>query len=214
LAALRWSILGAVALIAAALGDVAVERFADTGAFGAAYVDNDQSAVGGTLALGLAVALVVFVWRFAALLGAAGPRRRAAWHRATARALAPRIVLRATPLVVIAQLAGVYGIESIERLALGAALPHGLQWLGAPALLALAFHAVLCVVCTLVVTAALRALFAWCASLAAVVLAFVTTLVAPAACLGARDDAPLATARNDRARLHGERGPPFLPTFA
>jgi hypothetical protein len=214
LAALRWSILGAVALIAAALGDVTVERFADTGVFGAAYVDHDQSAVGGTLVLGLGVALAVFVWRFGTLLGAASVRRRAAWHRATARALAPRLVVRTTPLVLIAQLAGVYGIESVERLALGAALPQGLGWLGAPPLLALAFYAVLCVVCTLVVTAALRALFAWCGALAAIVLAFVTALVAPEACLGARGDAPLVATRSGRARLHGERGPPLLPTFA
>ncbi|MGD1066398.1 MAG: hypothetical protein ABR975_06240, partial [Vulcanimicrobiaceae bacterium] len=98
--------------------------------------------------------------------------------------------------------------------ALGVGLPQGLGWLGAPPLLALGFYALLCLVCTLVVTAALRALFAWCAALAAVVLAFVTAFVGPPACLGARDDAPIAAARNRRARFHRERGPPLLPTFA
>jgi hypothetical protein len=214
--ALRWCVLGAAAVFAAALGDFVVERIADTGIFGAGYVDHDQSAVGTAIVLAIGIVLAVVLRRCATLLGAAGIRRRAAWRRVTMRALAPRAVARALPLIVAAQLVGVYAIEAAERLALGAPLPDGLVWLGAPVVIALALHALFAIGCAFVVSAALRALLTWCAALVAVVLALVVTALgaAAAACLGARVDPPLAGGRNHRARERGERAPPLLLTPA
>ena len=207
--------LGAAALIAAALGDFVVERIADTGVFGAGYIDRDQSGVGSVLVLGVGVAFAAVVWRFGALLGSAGAARRAAWHRATARALAPRTLARVLPGAFVIQLAGVYGIESVERLALGAPLPDGVGWLGAPLAFSLTFHLLLGLVCAFALTAALRALLAACAALVVRVLALATALAdAPQPCLSARTDTVLAAVREHFARRHGERGPPLLPTIA
>jgi hypothetical protein len=215
-AALRCSVFGAAALIAGALGDCSVERIADTGVFGARYVDHDQSAVGATIVLGLGLAFAVAVLRLGALLGAVDARRRAAWRRASARLFAPRAVLRAMPLVLTLQCATVFAIESAERIALGAPPPHGLLWLGAPVLISLTFHLAIGLVCALALTAALRALLGWCAALVAGVLDVVLATLAgpPRPCLAARAEAPLLVARGHRARQRGERAPPLLTTLA
>ena len=215
-AALRCSVFGAAALIAGALGDFTVERIADTGIFGARYVDHDQSAVGVTIVLGLGLAFAVALLRLGALLGAVDARRRAAWRRAGARLFAPRAVLRALPFLLALQCATVFAIESAEALAVGAPPPHGLLWLGAPVAISLAFQLAIGLLCALALTTTLRALLGWCAALVAGVLDVVLATLAgpPRPCLAARAEAPLLAARGHRARQRGERAPPFLTTLA
>jgi len=166
----RLPFLAAIGLIAAAIGDAALEAAANAGAFGGLYRDADQLGIGPALLLGLGpiiVALSALAYRLARAGGR--PARLTPGDVATAFASA---------------LAGAYAIQALETLYAGGSVGGGLAWLGGPPLVGLATYALLTFVTLVVarvVLGALTAAVAVAIVLAAVLLAIAGRgLIAPA----------------------------------
>ena len=199
----RLSLIVTVALVAAALGDVLVERLANTGLFGQGYADDDQSGVVPAL---LCAAIV-------AAVGVAGATRELV--RSAARQLWHRSLLRDLPAIGALQIAGVLGIERTEAALHGAALAPGLGWLGAPVFASLAVHAIVCLICIFALSAVLRALVRTCAAIVRRVLTALYELPAAPGPLVSRRSRPRTQAAAVAAgRRRGMRAPPSSFAFA
>jgi hypothetical protein len=200
-----------VALAAAALGDTIVEWSANAGVFGAGYSDGDQRSVVPTLVCAGVLGLQLVVGRILAMLRGETPASARDVLLAAASRLSRRSLLSDVPAIGALQLAGVYAMESAESALRGGAVASGVGWLGAPVIVALALHAVVCVLCVLAVGALLRALVRISASL---------VLRALAVAYDVKPLIPAFWSRRERAlpprtacaslRQRGERAPPFL----
>lgn len=207
----RLSLVLMVALAAAALGDTIVEWSANAGLFGPGYSDGDQRSVVPTLVCAGILGLQLVVARAVAMLRGQTPASARDVVLATASRLSRRSLLRDLPAIGGLQLAGVYAMESAEAALRGGSVASGLAWLGAPVIVALAIHAVVCFLCVLMAGALLRASVAMCASLVLRVLAASYDVESPAPAFVARRarELPRAAARGS-VRQRGKRAPPFL----
>ena len=208
---LRVSVLLTVALVAAACGDTLVEWLADAGAFGRGFFDGDQRSVVPTLACAAVLALELAAVRACAMLRGRTPARASGVLRATAALLSRRSLMRDLPAIFVLQLGGVYLMESAEAALRGGSVAGGMAWIGGPAVVALAVHALVCVLCIAAVGASLRALIALFGAL---------VLHALAAPLEVARATPPFVRRSGGARAmpaagphvhqRGDRAPPFL----
>jgi len=207
----RISLALVVAMTAAALGDTIVEWSANAGLFGTGYSDGDQRSVVPTLIGASVLGLQFVIARVVGMLRGTTSASARDVVLATASRLSRRSLLRDLPAIGALQLAGVYGMESAEAALRGGTIAGGLGWLGAPVIVALAFHAAVCILCILAVGALLRFLVGMCAAL---------VLRALAASYDIEPQAPVALSCRARPTLRagarasigqrGKRAPPFL----
>ena len=201
MARLLFCLVAAVA--AAALTDPLVEGASNAGWFGlGSFTDHSMLDVVPTLLVGAVLGAFYVACSARPLLSA----RVRAVRDVAARPLAPLF-----PAIFALQLAVLFAIESVEQVVVYGHPLGGAIWLGGPVAVALAAHAVACVVLTVLVARALRALTGVAVRIARRVLVvrgvrafnvFRFVRRAPAAALVQRSH-PLAT----RA---GKRAPPFL----
>jgi hypothetical protein len=212
--ATRRLFLLAVAIVAAAVADPAVELVANTGILGGHYADNNHLSVipalvvGGSLALLVLVARCIDVWRSGASNGD--------WLLDAARAFSARPPLRDLPSVLVLQLVALFLMESSEQLAQGGKLLGGAAWLGGPVAFSLLAHALIGAGCLLALGSFMRAILRTFASLVRLVIRFVWLAIARESGgfrLGSRETARL---RSQSTYVHqiGGRAPPLLHTPA
>jgi hypothetical protein len=207
----RLSLVLMVALAAAALGDTIVEWSANAGLFGAGYSDSDQRSVVPALVCAGVIGLQLVIARVVAMLRGKTPASARDVVLATASRLSRRSLLRDLPAICFVQLAGVYAMESAEAALRVGTVASGLGWLGGPVIVALAFHAVVCVLCILGVGALLRALVGMCASIVLRVLAVAYDIEPSAPGVVSLRARPLPRAAACASvRQRGKRAPPFL----
>ncbi|MBV8750518.1 MAG: hypothetical protein JO103_12490 [Candidatus Eremiobacteraeota bacterium] len=193
----------AAAVAAAALTDPLVEGASNAGWFGSGnFTDRSTLDVVPTLLVGALLAAFYVAVSARPLLSA----RVRAVRDVAARPLAPLL-----PAIFALQLVVLFAIETVEQVVVYGHPLGGAIWLGGPIVIALATHAVACVVLTVLVARALRALTSVAVRIACRVLAvrgvraldaLFAVRLAPAAALVRRPH-PLA------ARA-GKRAPPFL----
>ena len=147
-----FSFVVAVSAVAAASADTLLESVSDAGGFGpGTFTDRSMADVVPVLVCAVSVA--------AALV--ASLVRRALSTRASLAAQAVPTVRGApalVPAVVALQLALLFAMETGEQIAVAGHPLGGTIWLGAPAAIALAVHALAAVLCTLGLAGVLRAL--------------------------------------------------------
>lgn len=134
--ATRRLFLTAVALVAAAIGNVSVESLSDAGVFGSAYHDADHASVLPTLDVGLFFVVTVLALHLV-------ERRRGDWLLDAARGFTQSSPLRAFIPVYALQLALVFAMENAESLLGHEGFVWGVAWLGAPVLVSLIAHALI-----------------------------------------------------------------------
>jgi hypothetical protein len=127
----------AVAITAAALADPIVEGLSNAGAFGpGVFTDHSNAAVAPALCIG-GVFAALFVIGTALLRLAGVPPR---WLRRCGAALPATAIVRLFPLILVMQIGVLFGMETLEQLAVLGHTLGGTVWLGGPVLVALAFH--------------------------------------------------------------------------
>ena len=139
-----------VAVTAAALGDPLVEFASNAGAFGAGTF-TDHSYLDVLPAFGVATAFVL-VQSLARVRSIFSKRLRAAGD-----ALTLRRALALLPAAFALQIAVLFGMETLEQLAVYGHVLGGSVWLGGPVAISLAVHAACCALGTLLVVRSLRA---------------------------------------------------------
>lgn len=211
----RFALIVMAALVAAALGDTLVEFSADAGLFGNGYYDGDQSGVLPALLCAAAIGLAIVVGTIVTLIRGTAPGAARALVRATAAGLSRRSLLRDLPAIGALQIAGVYGIERTEAALHGAAFAPGPAWLGAPLPIALAMHALVCILCIVVLSALLRVLVRAGAAIVLRFLAAVFDAGSPSpACLSRRARPRVCSAAIAAGHQRGNRAPPRSAAFA
>jgi hypothetical protein len=130
----------AAALVAASIADPLIEFASNSGAFGpGSFTDHSNWDVFPALGAGIALAAIYI-----------GLRVRRTFVRADVHdGLRPSALLSLLPYVFAAQIALLYVMETVEQFAVAGHALGGLIWLGGPAPVSLAVHAVICVVTTL-----------------------------------------------------------------
>lgn len=200
----------AVAVIAAAIGDPLVEFASNSGWFGRGnFTDHSNLDVLPALIAGVAFAIFHVALRVKRALadpGKAAPELL----RASSAALRPGIA-GLLPATFALQIAALFLMETAEQYAVYGHALGGLVWLGGPALVSVAVHAVLCAVVAVAIARTVRAL--------AVTTLRVIRLVRALAAFPAHGARPIALRRRaavsiDRSRpvlcRIGERAPPLL----
>jgi hypothetical protein len=154
-----WFCVG-VAVIAAALADPLVEFASNAGAFGpCSCTDHSNADVIPTLIAGLLLA-ARFLYLRVRQYYAGEVRRRPDWLRPMRDALGAAVLRRLLPAILALQLCVLFAIETTEQLVVRGHLLGGTIWLGAPAPISLAIHALFCIAVTLLAARALRTLTA------------------------------------------------------
>ena len=209
----RWPYVAAVALIAAASSDLVVEAIADSGAFGGAYFDSDDSSIVPSLFAAMTLAAAVIGGHMSAACTRSRARRRD-WLANVAGDVARHAPLRHLHDVLGLQFAALFAMESAEQQLSHGHLTGGLLWLGGPPLVSIAIHVAIGAACTLGAGWLMRVSVPRFASLVCSALEFVLCARGPqsAACFVLRRDAVAfhhAPAVRS-GRLSG-RAPPFLP---
>lgn len=206
----RLPFLMAVALLAAAIGDLLVETIANSGILGPGFADNDHSSIIPALIVGASLALLLIGWECRRLVRSRSEARER--PIGLARRFLARAPIHDVPFVVVLQLGMVFIMESGEQFFGEGGLLGGTVWLGGPVVFSLLAHACIGAICTVLVAHGMRAIVRRCATLVEVVFDRI---------LGAfgRKTATIFTRRDDRApcfrtqmlRVHqcGERAPPF-----
>ncbi len=150
-----------VAILAAAVGDPLVEAIARTGLLGGGYHDTNQRSVLPMLIAGLAMAAVAGISQ--ALDAWRRPRgdARSSGLVDLAREFGTRSIPRDLAIVLPAQFATLFAMESAERILTAGTPPlQALAWLGGPPPFALAMHVALAVVAIVAVRRTMRAFVA------------------------------------------------------
>jgi hypothetical protein len=207
---IRFWFCFAAALIAAAIADPALESASNAHWFGPGnYTDHSTLNVFPVLIAGLAFAAWHVVLRVRSLLA----RRRQSHGslRSCEDALRRSHAVQLVALTLALQIIALYVMETAEQLFLWGHILGGTIWLGAPVLISLAAHAI---VCAIVVIVAIRAVHVLAATTLRVILRIRALFVA-----SARGLRPLAL-RQDGDVPHlqlgpvlcriGERAPPLL----
>jgi hypothetical protein len=205
----RLAFLAAVALVAGAFGDWAVESAANAGAFGGGYRDHDQSGVVPALLGGLFLIMESAVVRAAILWRKSGTASRrgiidVAAHMAT-RSRGD------FALIFTLQIAVVFAIEQLEALAGGGSAPQGTAWLGGPPAVSLAVHALVGMGCLQALRALMRAALAAFVSIARVTAGFTLiprASISSGAYVRRRREPPFRVAPAAAAYHAGGRAPP------
>lgn len=146
-----------MAAIAAALADLLIEGLANHGAFGNARFTDGSNASNGPVAVLGAVFLLRFLYlrvRRALRSGHDAP----APSGPTLRELTFAAIAWRLAAIFVVQVAALWVMETVEQYAVFGHGFGGTVWLGGPALLSLAMHAVACVVTAFSARAVLRAL--------------------------------------------------------
>jgi hypothetical protein len=144
----RWPYLAAVAIIAAAMSDLLVEAVANTGAFGRAFFDSDDSSIVPSLAAAVLLAGGVLGGHmFSALRRSRAGRRD--WLANVAADVARHAPLRYFRYVLALQFLALFAMESAEQFIAHGQLAGGLLWLGGPPPSSIAIHVLVGFVCTL-----------------------------------------------------------------
>ncbi len=163
--------LAAVALIAAAVSDLLVEAIANTGTFGRAFSDTDDTCIGPSLAVAMCLAVVVIAGH--ARAASRRSRLRGDWLAAVAGEIAVHAPLRDVPYILGMQFGALFAIENIERLAASGRPAEGVLWLGGPPAASIALHLAVGIVCTLCAGRVMRASAVHVATLVCYALEFV-----------------------------------------
>jgi len=213
----RLPFLLAVAIVAAALGDPLVESVSNSGIFGFGYNDNNHQSVIPAFVAGVMVVFVIIAARCWSVVRGGSALRRGDWLLQSANRFSQPSAPIDLPLVLAAQLAALFAMESAEQLFFGGKLLGGAAWLGGPIAFSLATHALIGASCTLLFLALMR-------SIHRAVVSLVCRTIETILCLLARCLARLVVeVRSDAARPHlqappvrqiGGRAPPFLPFAA
>lgn len=135
----------AVAVIAAAVADPLLEAASNAGAFGAGhYTDHSNLDVLPALTVGLIAIAIHLVLRVRAGMDADGETMKDRLRRwdSLLRSRAPMMLLA----TLATQLSVLFVMETIEQTVVAGHPFGGLIWLGAPAVIAVAVHALTCVV--------------------------------------------------------------------
>ena len=209
-AAFRGVFCLVTAVTAAALADPFVEAASNAGLFGpGTYTDHSTIDVVPALAAAAAFALLYVIVRARPALA---DRSRALARRLQAidRAAGATPLAALFPLVFTAQLGMLFAMETVEQIAIAGHPLGGTLWLGAPVPIALALHALACVVTSAVLTHALAALTRAAVRIVLFVreVAVVRSAARP---LVSRPRRSFATVRvHPLATRAGKRAPPFL----
>lgn len=149
----------AVAVIAAAVADPLLEAASNAGVFGPGHLtDHSNLDVLPALVVGF-VAVAIHVGLRIRVNVDAREERMKERLRTWDRALRSRAALL-LPATFAAQVAVLYSMETLEQTAVAGHPLGGLIWLGAPAVIALAVHALACVIAFFFATAVMHEL-AW-----------------------------------------------------
>jgi len=203
----------AVALIAAALADPAVESVSNTGIFGGHYADNNHLGVVPTLLVGVLLVLEIAALRCLDVVRRSTNGSRE-WLVDVARGISERSPAQDLPYVFGLQLAALFLLESIEQLAVGGQLLGGAAWLGGPILFSLLLHALVGAGCTFALGSFMRALVRTFASFVRTAIRFIWLAIARATGGGFRfggRQASCLRAQSPHVRQVGGRAPPLLP---
>lgn len=129
----------AAALVAASFADPLVEFASNSGAFGAgSFTDHSNWDVFPALGTGVVLAAIYIALRV----------RRAFVRRHVHDVLRPSALLSLLPFVFAAQIALLYVMETAEQFVVTGHALGSVIWLGGPAPVSLAVHAVICVLST------------------------------------------------------------------
>ena len=209
----RWPYLAAVAIIAAAVSDLLVEAIANTGAFGRAFFDTDDSSIVPSLVAAVLLAGGVLGGHmFSALRRSRAGRRD--WLANVAADVARHAPLRHLRSVLALQFVALFAMESAEQYIAHGRLAGGVLWLGGPPPASIAVHVLVGFVCTLAAGWLMRVSVPHFASLVCSALEFV--LCARSIKVGfrfiVRRYAPaFHAAQAARAGRISGRAPPFSP---
>lgn len=189
----------AAALVAASIADPLVEFASNSGIFGpGSFTDHSNQDVLPALAAGLALGAVYVFFRARRILTA---------HRGAV--LSTIGVRPSLPYVFAAQIALLYGMETVEQFVVTGHALGGTIWLGGPPLASLSVHAAICVLTTFLMGRSARFLSQKAVTLAARIVAAIGLAPRSPAMLFLRvsqraDERRLAPVR----RRIGERAPP------
>jgi hypothetical protein len=196
-----WFCLAA-ALVAASIADPVIEFASNHGAFGAgSFTDHSNGDVFPALGAGLALVAVSIALRV-----------RRVFVRSNVREyLQPSALWPLLPYVFAAQIAALYVMETAEQYAVAGHALGGSVWLGGPAPVSLALHALCCVLTTLLLGRLARHLARSAVTLVAHIIAAIAvvpraaavTFIVTSFCADARRRAPLLGRT-------GLRAPPLL----
>lgn len=154
----RWLFCLAAAVTAAAAGDPLVEFLSNRGEFGVGrFTDHSNADVIPAFAAALVFATLFLVGVVRRALPRSRLGRTPAWLRDSRAAVPLTTALRLFPVIFALQIATVFCAETLEQLAVRGHMFGGTVWLGGPALVSLALHAVL----GLAVTGLLARLLDW-----------------------------------------------------
>jgi hypothetical protein len=209
----RWPYLFAVAIVAATVSDLLVEAVANTGVFGGAYFDTDDSSIIPSLIVAAALGVGIIGRCMRAACRRSSAHRRD-WFAAVARDVARHAPLRDVRYVLGAQFAALFVMESAEQLLARGHLAGGLLWLGGPPLVAIAAHVGVGIACTLAAGWLMRVSIPRFASLVSCALAFVLAarrIENRTAFIVRRDAASCDHGTDPCLRRISGRAPPFLP---
>jgi hypothetical protein len=166
-----------VALAACVAGHAAVDALTTlhlptTGSYAAYH----HVAVAPTALLGIAIALVAFVKR-ASHVGGTSARARSSWLLRGADSLKQRAPGTTFAGIFGVQISALFVMETIEHLATTGTLCQGFEWLGAAPFAALAIHASVAAIATVLLRASVRAiLLGWDALVASIATLLVVLL--------------------------------------
>ncbi len=194
---LRLGFSLAVAVIAAAIADPAVEFASNAGWFGGGrFTDGSYLDVVPALLVGIALLALYLVIRGGAVLAG--------------RAL-PRNVARLVPSIFLFQILTLYVMETAEQLIVTGHLLGPVIWLGGPLPLSLAIHAAICLVVTLSVARSVRTLAATTMRVIALIRAIAIFSLRPAELTASCRFVALCFERHSPVLCRiGERGPPLV----
>lgn len=209
----RLPFLVAVALIAAAIGDVLVETISNTGVIGRGYSDDNHLSVIPTLIAGGACALLLVCGRCFALLRAPTEHRR--WLAGMAAQISDRSSMQDLPLVLVLQFVALFVMESVEQLCFGGKLLGGTLWLGGPIWFSVLAHVLLGASCMFLLRRAIRAIVGRCAVLVGIAHEFMCDAFARGASSRFARHAwsYVFCIQSVRVYQTGERAPPLLLTI-
>jgi hypothetical protein len=208
--ALRLWFCLAVAIIASAIADPMVESASNAGWFGpGTFTDHSTADVIPALLAGCLAAVVCLMFRVRAALATTSSHKT--FLRATGQALDSGLA-RLLPPAFALQMLVLYAMETAEQYIVWGHTLSPTIWLGAPALISLGAHAVVCGVVAWVVARSVRALARATLRVIQFVQAFTTLRIRstqPIARLS-RDSDTYASLGTVLLRGIGERAPPLL----
>lgn len=206
--AIRTIFVCAVAFVGAVAGDALIEGLSNSQLLWRGNYTDHSSAdlLPMSIVAGLTVAVVLALF-LKHRLGTWKPATRAL-VLAASRALAARGVVRLIPAIYLLQLATLFGMESIEQVAVYGHLFGGTVWLGGPVAVSLCAHLVIAAVFTLALARCLTVLADMLAYIVGRILAHVLARSRERVALGSRTDEPHGERYHVWSARTGERGPP------